>query len=174
MIFGIKQYRIEITDAVHTDWPSNFLVVAARNRWAAKRRAREIFERYHKDHRDDSRHHLVRRIVKMIRHERKDLSRTQLVYDEQHHTCEDRSHSVTFHEQHPVARFLSFLAVLCVFLEKIVKAPGHHLIQPHVDLLRIFHKDGRQHDSYYRNADDHRKQELSRNIKSIPQSRHDK
>ena len=50
MIFGIKQYRIEITDAVHTNWPSNFLVVAARTRWAAKRRAREIFERYHKDY----------------------------------------------------------------------------------------------------------------------------
>lgn len=50
MIFGIKQYKIEITDAVHTNWPSNFLVVAARTRWAAKRRAREIFERYHKDY----------------------------------------------------------------------------------------------------------------------------
>lgn len=50
MIFGIKQYRIEITDAVHTNWPSNFLVVAARTRWAAKRRAREIFERYHRDY----------------------------------------------------------------------------------------------------------------------------
>lgn len=53
MIFGIKQYRIEITDAVNTNWPSNFLVVAARSRWAAKRRARKIFERYHKDYMTD-------------------------------------------------------------------------------------------------------------------------
>lgn len=53
MIFGIKQYRIEITDTVHTDWPSNFLILAARTRWAAKRQARLIFEQYPRDYMPD-------------------------------------------------------------------------------------------------------------------------
>ena len=68
MIFGIKQYRIEITDAVHTKWPSSFLVVAARNPWAAKRQAREIFERYHRDYMSDYKKGMFKyRVVKKWR-----------------------------------------------------------------------------------------------------------
>ena len=68
MIFGIKKYRVEITDTVHANWPSSFLVVAARNPWAAKRQARLIFEQYPRDFMPDYKKGMFKyRVVKKWR-----------------------------------------------------------------------------------------------------------